>query len=91
MRIILRTIDLPAKSAALYRPRKSPIGYHRSCEKMMREKTPLLKRICVLSGKKCFIIFSEKLNYLILKIYATSEEAVSHNVLYYQQLSNARN
>ena len=30
MRIILRTMDLPGKSAALYRPRKSPIGifYH---------------------------------------------------------------
>ena len=27
--------------------------------------------------------------YLFLKIYATSEGAVSHNVLYYQQLSNA--
>ena len=25
MRIILRTMDLPGKSAALYRPRKSPI------------------------------------------------------------------
>ena len=28
-------------------------------------------------------------NYLFLKIYATSEGAVSHKVLYYQQLSNA--
>ena len=28
--------------------------------------------------------------YLFLKIYATSEGAASHNVLYYQQLSNAR-
>ena len=27
MRIILRTMDLPGKSAALYRPRKSPIKY----------------------------------------------------------------
>ena len=26
MRIILRTMDLPGKSAALYRPRKSPIA-----------------------------------------------------------------
>ena len=26
MRIILRAMDLPGKSAALYRPRKSPIG-----------------------------------------------------------------
>ena len=26
MRIILRTMDLPGKSAALHRPRKSPIG-----------------------------------------------------------------
>ena len=29
-------------------------------------------------------------SYLFLKIYATSEGAVSQNVLYYQQLSNAR-
>ena len=27
MRIILRTMDLPGKSAALYRPRKSPIDF----------------------------------------------------------------
>ena len=26
MRMILRTMDLPGKSAALYRPRKSPIA-----------------------------------------------------------------
>ena len=37
---------------------------------------------------KYFIIFVR--NYLFLKIYATSEGAVSHNVLNYQQLSNAR-
>ena len=30
MRIILRTMDLPGKSAALYRPRKSPIGIPQS-------------------------------------------------------------
>ena len=29
-------------------------------------------------------------NYLYFKIYATSEGVVSHNVLYYQQVSNAR-
>ena len=29
-------------------------------------------------------------NHLFLKNYVTSEEAVSHNVLYYQQLSIAR-
>ena len=29
-------------------------------------------------------------NYLFLKNYVTSERAVSHNVLYYQQLSIAR-
>ena len=29
-------------------------------------------------------------NYLFLKIYASSEGVVSHNVLYYQQLSIAR-
>ena len=28
MRLILRTIDLSGKSAALYRPRKSPIEVH---------------------------------------------------------------
>ena len=35
-----------------------------------------------------FHYFSEK--YLFLKNYVTSEGVVSHNVLYYQQLSNAR-
>ena len=37
---------------------------------------------------KSFIIWVR--NYLFLKNYVTSEGAVSHNVLYYQQLSIAR-
>ena len=37
---------------------------------------------------KYFIIWVR--NYLFLKNYVTSEGAVSHNVLYYQQLSIAR-
>ena len=51
---------------------------------MMKEKNTLVGRICVFSD---FIILMRK--YIFLKIYATSEGAVSHNVLYYQQLSNA--
>ena len=63
---------------------------------MMKEKTPLLARICVLSARNkrllarsLFYYFNSE-NYLFLKNYATSEGVVSHNVLYYQQLSNAR-
>ena len=52
---------------------------------MMREKNTLGGWICVISDRN---YFSEKLH-LFLKIYATSEGAVSHIVLYYQQLSNA--
>ena len=47
---------------------------------MMREKTPLDEFVCFPIGIK----------YIFLKIYATLKGAVSHNVLYYQQLSNAR-
>ena len=51
----------------------------------MREKTPLFDEfVCV---QKSFIILVR--NYLFLKIYVISEGAASHNVLYYQQLSNA--
>ena len=47
---------------------------------MMKEKTPLLDEfVCVLVKI-----------YLFLKNYVTSEGVVSHNVLYYHQLSNAR-
>ena len=59
---------------------------------MMKEKTPLLDEfVCFQIGIKDFwsLIILVR-NYLFLKIYATSEGAVSHNVLYYQQLSNAR-
>ena len=67
---------------------------HRSCKRIMKEKTPLLhKFVCFqmlikASGLKSFIIWVR--NYLFLKNYVTSEGAVSHNVLYYQQLSIAR-
>ena len=40
------------------------------------------------SGQKSFVILVR--NYLFLKNYVTSEGAVFHNVLYYQQLSVAR-
>ena len=54
---------------------------------MMEEKTPLSDEVvCFQIGIKDFCILLR--NYLFLKIYATSEGAVSHNVLYYQQLSN---
>ena len=53
---------------------------------MMKEKTPLLDEfVCF---QKSFIILLR--NYLFQKNYVTSEGAISHNVLYYQQLSNAR-
>ena len=62
--------------------------------KWWEKKTPLLDEFVFFqtgtktSGQKSFIILVR--NYIFLKIYATSEGAVSHNVLYYQQLSNAR-
>ena len=60
----------------------------------MKEKTPLLHNfVCFQMHNKrlqlkSFIIWVR--NYLFLKNYVTSEGAVSHNVLYYQQLSIAR-
>ena len=55
-----------------------------------RKNTPV-GRICVLSdrNKRLLAIILVR-NYLFLKIYPTSEGAVSHKVLCYQQLSNAR-
>ena len=41
--------------------------------------------ICVLSDRNKFLV-----RYLFLKNYVTSGGAVSHNVLYYQQLTIAR-
>ena len=59
-----------------------------SCEKLTREKTPLLDEFVFFQiGITDFILVR---NYLLLKIYASSEVAVSHNALYYKQLSNAR-
>ena len=62
---------------------------------MMKEKTPLLDELVCFqigikktSSYKSFIILVR--NYLYFKLYATSEWVVSHNVLYYQQLSNAQ-
>ena len=53
------------------------------------EKNTLVGRICVLLDRKkrlqVFYYFSEKLP--LLKNYITSEGAISHSVLYYQQLS----
>ena len=62
----------------------------------MEEKTPFVTRSWVLSDacKDLKILFwGLKIkfveNYFFLKNYVTSEGAVSHNVLYYQQLSIA--
>ena len=56
---------------------------------MMKEKTPLLDDfVCFQIGIKYFIILVT--HNLFLKNYGTSEGAVSHNVVYYQQLPNAR-
>ena len=56
----------------------------------MKVKTPLLDEfVCFQTEIKDFYYFSEKLP-LFQNLYATSEGAVSHNVLNYQQLSNAR-
>ena len=60
----------------------------------MKEKTPLLNEfVCFQIGikgssYKYFIIWVRI--YLFLKNYVASEGVVTHNVLYYQQLSNAR-
>ena len=68
----------------------SSIG-HQSWEKVMKEKNTLVgmldEFVCFQIEINSFIILVR--NYLYFKFYATSEGAVSHNVLYYQQLSNA--
>ena len=61
----------------------------------MEEKTPLSHKLCAFkclnskpqlrSGIQLFLVSK----YFFLKHYITSEGAVSHNVLYYQQLSIA--
>ena len=57
----------------------------------MKEKTPLLNEfVCFQIGIKDFwleVFYYLSENYLFLKIYVTSKGVVSHNVLYYQQLS----
>ena len=54
-------------------------------------KNTRVGRICVLSDKnKRLLAGSLLLFYLFLKNYVTSEGVVSHNVLYYQQVANAR-
>ena len=67
---------------------------HPSCEKMMKEKKTVVGRICVLSGKIKILVARSVIvlvrNYLFLKNYVTSKGIVSHNGLYYKQLSNAR-
>ena len=76
---------------------------YQSCERMMDEKTLLSHKLC---GFRCLISRPQNLkinsevsksqsvlvkNYFFLKNYVTSEGAVSHNILYYQQVSIARN
>ena len=68
---------------------------NRSCKRIMHEKQPLHKIMCVLI--RCMIkgfswrllLFDWEIN-SFSKTNVTSEGAVSHNVLYYQQLSIAR-
>ena len=68
---------------------------NRSCKRIMHEKHPLHKIMCVLI--RCMIkgfrwrllLFDWEIN-SFSKTNVTSEGAVSHNVLYYQQLSIAR-
>ena len=59
-----------------------------------RKNTPV-GRTCVLSDRNKILLARKSFNilvryYIILKNYVTLEGAVSHNVVYYQQLSNAR-
>ena len=67
---------------------------HRSSMRIKKEKTPLLYNyVCFQMNNKMlqlkpFIIWVR--NNLFLKNYITSEGTVSHNILYYQQLSIAR-
>ena len=73
---------------------KFELNWSSKLQENNEEKTPLLhKFVCFqmpnqTSGLKSIIIWVR--NYLFLKNYVTSEGAVSHNVLYYQQLSIAR-
>ena len=57
---------------------------------MMKEKNTLVGQICVLSDRNKRLLAILVRNNLFLKNYVTSEGVVSHNVLYYQQLPNAR-
>ena len=77
----------------------SSIG-RRSCEKIMKEKLPLLQKLCasrcLISRPPNLILRSQNQvqnilvrNYFFLKNHITLEGAVSHNVLYNQQLSIA--
>ena len=68
---------------------------HSHYEHYKREKNTLVGRICVLIDRNKrllarILLFVLVRNNIFLKIYATVEGAVSHNVLYYEQLSNAR-
>ena len=70
----------------------------RSCEIIMKEKTPLSHKLCTF---RCLILRPQILNlrsenqirgklFFFLENYVTSEGAVSHNVLYHQPLSITR-
>ena len=68
---------------------------HRNCKRKLKRITPMLhKIISVLSippkWRQVFRYLKVR-NYLFLKNYAILEGAVSHNVLYYQQLSIVHN
>ena len=62
---------------------------HRSCKRTMTEKTSMLHNLmCFLDAEKYQKTLSK--NYLFPPKNVTSEGAVSHKVVYYQQLSIAR-
>ena len=75
----------------------SSIG-HRSCEIVMKGKTPLSHEVVcfrmldfVTTTSNSEVSKSNSLeNYFFLENYVTSEGAVSHNTLYYQQLPITR-
>ena len=64
-----------------------------SCKRIMKEQTPLLHNyVCAFRCLKRLQMYFKiwVRNYLLFKSYLTSEGAVSHNVLYFQQPSFAR-
>ena len=63
---------------------------HQVCKRIMTEKHPCCMTLCVfrclIIGFRWIFLLIRMRNYLFLNEYFTSEGAVSHNVLCYQQL-----